>query len=106
MNETIVNVDHLDDITIHRMLTAINYSPLSERMMNRLVEFFSVRPHAKANPGMDPDSEEFVESLPAMPNLVTRLFDVLGTRAVKVNQRWAKESMLTGKTPPKRYRRG
>ena len=105
-HDVVFNTKDLSEETIQRMIIAMTYSPPSERLMNKLVDVFSVRKHMKANPGLNPDSDEFIETLPEMPKLIIKLYDRVNLRAIKVNKRWAADSMATpAKMPPKRYRR-
>lgn len=105
--ERVFHTENLSDAEMQRLMLAIMYCPPSERIMNKLVEVFSVRPHQKSNPGLDPESNEFIETLPEMPKPVTMLYDLLNRRAMKVNKRWAAASLADpNNMPPKRYRRG
>ncbi len=86
-----------------RMLISIQYTPFSRRVMNYLVDRFSVRKHKKANPDIDPDSDEFNETLPEMPPLVCKVYDSLNNIEIRTVDRWVRRYERTGKYPSKIY---
>lgn len=105
--EPVFHTKDLSDADMQRLLLAIMYCPPSEMIMSKLVDWFSARPHKKANPGLDPESDAFIETMPPMPKPITMLYDLLNKRAIKVNKKWAAAALADpNNMPPKRYRRG
>ena len=104
MNNT-TNTMPRDEMAMTRMLLGIRYTSRYERAMDSLVERFSVRPHQQANPGMNPDSDEFIDTLPEMPRSVCRVYDMLNRRHLRLINRWAEQMMSTGNPPSARFLR-